>query len=168
MYNIPSPASIGAWLLALGQHLFPDSWKHLIAPTAQPQAWCAQCVWCVLSPPPESTQPVMNSCMLEGGVRGLFCVGTFCKLVANICVLGNLSDYFACVECVHYLLLVGSPLCKCHLPLSFTTSALKTHYVQAPQDPQDMKLKLDSSYLYGNGSPQLFSDQLMTYSSIRV
>ena len=32
-----------------------------------------------------------------------FCVGTFCKLVANICVLGNLSDYFACAECVHYL-----------------------------------------------------------------
>jgi hypothetical protein len=65
-------------------------------------------------------------------------------------------------------LLVGSPLYKCPLPLSSTTSALKTHYVQAPQDPQDMKLKLDSSCLYGNGSPQLFSDQLMTYSSIRV
>ena len=67
-------------------------------------------------------------------------------------------------------LLVGSPLCKCPLPLSSTTSALKTHHVQAPQDTQDVKLKLDSSYLYGNGSPQLFiiSDQLMTYSSIRV
>ena len=56
-------------------------------------------------------------------------------------------------------LLVGSPLCKCPLPLSSTTSALKTHCVQAPQD---MKLKLYSSYLYGNGSPQLISDQLMT------
>ena len=60
--------------------------------------------------------------------------------------------------------LVGSPLCKCPLPLSSTTSALKalkTHYVQAPRDT---KLKLHSSYLYDNGSPQLISDQLMTYS----
>ena len=62
-------------------------------------------------------------------------------------------------------LLVGSPLCKCPLPLPSTMSALKTHYVQAPQD---MKLKLHSAYLDGNGSPQLISDQLMTYSSIRV
>ena len=62
-------------------------------------------------------------------------------------------------------LLVGGPRYECPLPLSSTTSVFKAHGVQASQD---MKLKLDSSYFGGFGSPHLFSDQLMTYSSIRV
>ena len=97
-----------------------------------------------------------------------FCGGVFCDISVPLSSLVYDPGPVRLSALMGWGLLVGSPLCECPLPLSSTTSALKTHYVQAPQDPQDVKLKLDSSYLYGNGSAQLVSDQLMTYSSIRV
>ena len=54
-----------------------------------------------------------------------------------------------CKAALRKVVLVGSPLYECPLPLPSTTSVLKAHDVQASQD---MKLKLDSLVLYDIGS----------------
>ena len=94
-----------------------------------------------------------------------FCEGVFDDIIAPFSSFVYDPGPIRLSALMVWGLLVGSPLYECPLPLSSTTSVLKAHDVQAPQD---MKLKLDSSYFGGFGPLQLFSDQLMTYSSIRV
>ena len=94
-----------------------------------------------------------------------FCEGVFDDIIASFSSFVYDPGPIRLSALMVWGLLVGSPLYECPLPLSSTTSALKSHGIQASQD---MKLKLDSSYFGGFGSPHLFSGQLMTYSSIRV
>ena len=94
-----------------------------------------------------------------------FCEGAFDDIIASSSSFLYDPGPFRLSALMVWGLLVGSPLYECPLPLPSTTSVLKAHDVQASQD---MKLKLDSSHFGGFGSLQLFSDQLMTYSSLRV